>query len=167
MEQVAVVVSAGIPKRGNSHRVQGLSSQARRILVILVVGEWQLAVIVNAEKCEVPLSQHGLVVYKPFLWQTDHQKLPICHLQVESSNGQQSQGARGHSFCPDSSTSVLDVVGQAEYSESGLNPDSSNFLIPGLWPIISCPWACASSPVKWGYCCASFKTIVEPWKWWC
>lgn len=28
MEQMAVVVSAGIPERGNSHKVQGLSSLA-------------------------------------------------------------------------------------------------------------------------------------------
>lgn len=28
--------------------------------------------------------------------------------------------------------SLLDVVGQAEYSESELNPNSSNLLLPGV-----------------------------------
>lgn len=58
MEQMAVVVSAGIPERGSSHRAQSWSSPARSS-VMLVVGERQLAVIVTNMRL---LPQHGLVV---------------------------------------------------------------------------------------------------------
>lgn len=36
MEQMAVVVSAGIPGRGNSHKVQGLSLLARSSVMLTV-----------------------------------------------------------------------------------------------------------------------------------
>lgn len=88
MEQMAVVVSVGIPERGNSREVQGLSPRTRSSVMLIMAGEWillYLSVLRNVVGMGVfPVPQHSLAVCKPLLWQTETSCLPLASLMART-----------------------------------------------------------------------------------
>lgn len=103
--------------------------------MMLMAGERQLAVL-SAEKYGVRAPPHGLVVCEHAIGKRNDLMLPVFHLQLESSNGQTSQGARGSGFCPNPPSFSSGCSGTKVYHESRLNPSSSHFLHSGLGQVL-------------------------------
>lgn len=106
MEQMATVVSAGIPEKR-----KWLSPQARSS-VMLIAREKQAAVIVSAEKRGVSVPQHGLTVYSYYFGKQDNLTLPICTCRWSHLIARTVKEPEDLAFVLISPASVLDARGQ-------------------------------------------------------